>query len=287
MKQGHYAFEVMLGDKPVNAYLSDSVHLEKHSWNSKRHSNADYELHLILHGECKLEVAEDRLWLKGKEGVLIAPGHYHQASSLPGDFEHLTVAFHLPEGNLRNLLVQRFPVCGVFNISSEMMAACQGIFYEAAANNAFRREMLQALVTQLLLSTFRILGVARETTQKTGDTLKILRTDIIDQFFETNFASTVGEDDLAKELHISRRQLGRILKAYYGMGFREKLLLTRMDHAAWYLRNTDRKISEIAGLVGYASEAAFFQVFRKTFEMTPQQYRHRSGAPIQQNPKRK
>jgi len=27
--------------------------------------------------------------------------------------------------------------------------------------------------------------------------------------------------------------------------------------------------------VGYASEAAFFQVFRKTFKMTPQQYRHR------------
>ena len=95
----------------------------------------------------------------------------------------------------------------------------------------------------------------------------------IDDFFENNFAEPAGEELLAKELNLSRRQLDRVLRKYYGMGYRQKLIRARMDHAAWLLRTTDWHISRIAAFVGYTSDSAFFQVFRSHFGITPSRYR--------------
>ena len=78
---------------------------------------------------------------------------------------------------------------------------------------------------------------------------------------------------LADLLHISRRQLVRILQANYGMNFRQKLQKTRMDYAAWLLATTNRQVSDIGQEVGYSSEAAFFKLFKRAFGMTPKAYR--------------
>lgn len=83
---------------------------------------------------------------------------------------------------------------------------------------------------------------------------------------------------LAEELHLSRSQLNRFLKEQYGMTFREKLLRTRLDRASWLLRHTEKPVEDIVGAVGYSSESAFFQVFRKHFGMTPEKYRKQYGA---------
>ena len=94
-----------------------------------------------------------------------------------------------------------------------------------------------------------------------------------DVFFEDHLTEGAYVEELAKELHLSRSQLNRFLKEQYGMSFREKLLQTRMDRASWLLRHTEKPVEEIAGEVGYRSESAFFQVFRKIFGQTPEKYR--------------
>ena len=43
------------------------------------------------------------------------------------------------------------------------------------------------------------------------------------------------------------------------------------------LESTDRPISVIAAEVGYASAAGFFTAFRKTFGITPTEYRRKSN----------
>ena len=95
----------------------------------------------------------------------------------------------------------------------------------------------------------------------------------IDNFFERNFPEKNGRAVLAEQLHLSKRQLDRILNAQYGMGFQEKLIQTRMDHAALLLRTTEQTVQDIIGAVGYNSVTAFYKAFRDAFSMTPQQYR--------------
>jgi AraC-like DNA-binding protein len=47
----------------------------------------------------------------------------------------------------------------------------------------------------------------------------------------------------------------------------------RLDRAADYLRNSAARLSEIATLTGYASEAAFSRAFKQKFGVSPAQYR--------------
>jgi len=107
-----------------------------------------------------------------------------------------------------------------------------------------------------------------------------VRTDLIDSYFEQHFTQKAGLADLAEKLHLSKRQVARVLWDNYGMGFQNKLTSTRMDHAAWLLRTTNLQINQVKGAVGYVSEAAFYLAFRNHFQVTPQKYRkqflHRS-----------
>ena len=57
------------------------------------------------------------------------------------------------------------------------------------------------------------------------------------------------------------------------MTFREYLQNVRMKKASEMLEKTDKTIAEIASLVGYSDPAFFYRLFRKTMNMTPQEYR--------------
>ena len=98
-------------------------------------------------------------------------------------------------------------------------------------------------------------------------------TELIDDYLEKNFMRNVQVEDLAALLHLSRRQTNRVLQENYGMNFRKRLLNLRMDRAAWLLRTTTIPMSELIGIVGYTSEAAFYHAFRNHFQISPLQYR--------------
>jgi AraC-like DNA-binding protein len=55
----------------------------------------------------------------------------------------------------------------------------------------------------------------------------------------------------------------------------------RLQLAARRLLTTDRKVLQVAGDVGYESEAAFNRAFRRTFGMPPARYRREKRASAQ------
>ena len=57
------------------------------------------------------------------------------------------------------------------------------------------------------------------------------------------------------------------------MSFQQKLLQSRMENAKYLLRATDKPVSEIAGIIGYADTTAFSRGFRQNTGLTPVQYR--------------
>ena len=275
MQTAFAAFEISLGQEKMLVHINEKQYQAKHVWDSSRHNNADYELHVILRGACDLDVEDQPYVLRENQAVIIAPGQYHRPMHKPGEFERFSVSFSLTEGPLLASLRAAVPASRIYPVSAEILSLCRGIFYESAAGNPFRHEMIRAQLTQLLLNNFRLLSLNAEMRAGGTSASNSERTHLIDNFFEAHLADKAGEEELAAALHLSRRQLSRVLKENYGMGFREKLIRTRMDCAAWMLRCTDKRISEIASEVGYTSEAAFYQVFRTRFDMTPTEYRFR------------
>lgn len=253
------------------SYADGSV--RKYIWNSKRHCNAEYELHVILQGTCTLDVEDSQHQLHAGQAVLIAPGKYHKPNSVPGDFERFSLSFTLEKGSLLSAMKLAVPQSICFVPSSELMQYCNRFVAESERKTPFQKYAQEALLTLLAVALIRDLQLANYQAAQWEEEETPGRIDLIDNYFERHFHEKNGSVVLAEQLHLSKRQLDRILNAHYGMGFQEKLIQTRMDHAALLLRTTDKTVQDIIGAVGYNSVTAFYKAFRDTFRMTPQQYR--------------
>lgn len=242
-------------------------------WSTARHCNANYELHIILKGSCDLDVASKTHKLNARQAIIIAPNEYHMPHVTTAEFLRLSVPFSLSEHPLSKSLRQAIPTSIIFQLTPELVQLSNTILEELSCSQAFSADLLPSLLTHLMICVFRTLGVCDSTGNNPKKTQADWRTDIIDTFFEDNMACYGTEEQLAEALHISKRQLARVLLEHYDMNFREKLLVTRMDHAGWLLRTTSKSIGEICSIVGYNSETTFFKNFKNHYDMTPLQYR--------------
>ena len=267
------SFSVQLGKERLWIRMEPARYIQRHTWQVRRHCHGNYELHILLSGRCQISVQDRVLPIQSGDGILIASGEYHYPNLAEGDILRFSLAFTPETPLLQQSLRQVLAESMVIPIPEKILQLCADIFQEYAAGNLFKNENMQAMLTQLIIHLLRQLnleGIPSDPPDAMSEIQFIIN---IDDFFENNFAEPAGEELLAKELNLSRRQLDRVLRKYYGMGYRQKLIRARMDHAAWLLRTTDWHISRVAAFVGYTSDSAFFQVFRSHFGMTPSRYR--------------
>ncbi len=261
--------EIRLGADTVRLRMAADA-AQRRVWWEDRHCNAGYELHLILRGRCEMDVCDRHYDLQALQGALIAPGQYHQSRSCPGGFERLSLTVTATEGPLLRALRQAVPAYRLLTLPEAAPDLCRAALDEAA--DAFAPELRQAALTQLLVLILRALHIPDGRTAPARETAETVRTDIIDSFFETHYDEKAGAARLAAQLHISVRQLHRVLRTYYGMTFQEKLLQARMDQAACLLRDPAMTVGMVAEMVGYRSASAFYLAFRRYFGTTPAAY---------------
>lgn len=269
MSNAQTTFQIQLGKETIVTRLSSQFERQRYQWDSPRHCNAEFELHIILNGNCNLEIEEHTLSLNSMQAIIIYPGQYHRPSINSESLERFSLSFTLSQGLAMNHM--NIPFC----ITPELSQVCTSIYHEYNLNSAYCNEMIHALLSKLFILLLRDLHVTANNTLSNQTPADTQRIELIDIFFSRNFTLKGGEELLASMLHLSKRQLARVLQKYYGMGYNQKLISARMDHATWLLRTTQKQIGEIAELVGYSSEAAFYQVFRRHFNLTPKQYRSR------------
>ncbi len=266
--------ELMLDQEKIHISTSCDLAEKAAKWDEARHCNADWELHLILAGECTVDLEDVRLRLCRNQALLIAPGQYHRSKATPGEFLRFTLSFLPSRGDLMCRLEEAVPQYLVLSVEDQMRGLAQNFFTESAEKNSFYQSYQKSLLEQIGLLFFRKVNIAKRTERSTAGETSKSRNDLIDDYFQRHFREKSGEEKLASLLHLSRRQLVRVLEKNYGMNFRQKITRSRMDYASWLLRTTNQKISQISEMAGYASEATFFQVFRSHFGMTPKQYRN-------------
>jgi AraC family transcriptional regulator, regulatory protein of adaptative response / methylphosphotriester-DNA alkyltransferase methyltransferase len=92
---------------------------------------------------------------------------------------------------------------------------------------------------------------------------------------ESEFASDLSLDDIARRVASSRRQLQRAYAEIGNTTFREHLTGVRMDRAAEMLGMRGLTVREVAHRVGYRQPAQFAKAFRRHHGMSPSAYRAR------------
>jgi AraC-like DNA-binding protein len=95
----------------------------------------------------------------------------------------------------------------------------------------------------------------------------------LELYIQRHYAEDISLNTAAEHLHLSPRQVGRLLKSHSGRSFGETLLHQRMLSARELLKDPSIPISKIRALVGYRSYPGFYSSFRKFWNMTPNQFR--------------
>ena len=240
-------------------------------WNVRRHNNSEYELHVVVQGSCTFELNEQNRDMYPGSAVLIAPGCYHGIKNITDDHVHFSITISGREKYFEGFVF--------FELPDEIKTLVDMFVAEGLKREKTDNEVMEAYIKLIVKKCWACMNISSEKTDgkivsAAGVPARpISRTDEIDIYFQFNYMSSGGETELAERLHVSNRQLARILLANYGQTYREKLLSTRMDNATSLLRTTDMPMDKISEAVGYVSSAAFYRQFKKTYGMTPAEYR--------------
>ena len=112
-----------------------------------------------------------------------------------------------------------------------------------------------------------------DSSEKTADIQEILK------YIYRNYEENLTLSALASHFYFSSVYMSGYIKRYTGHTFLEVLTSVRMYHAARLLKETKMKNREIGMRVGIPDERYFGQVFKKTFGITPYEYRKSNAEP--------
>ena len=142
----------------------------------------------------------------------------------------------------------------------------ENLLYTLTEEIPNRRGILQSTMGLLFAQLLNHTDALRFETAEQNAALSVLRA--IEEHYADGSLS-----EIAASLHYDLPYLSRLVRQATGKNYTELLQEKRLSQAAWLLRNTDRRVDEIARVVGYENISYFHRLFGSRFGMSPRQYR--------------
>ena len=133
-------------------------------------------------------------------------------------------------------------------------------------------EILRAYVIELLITVFR----AFRKSNRLNDCIESQQRQVIEKvmfYIKSNYAQDFKLEDLSLMAFLSRNYFCKLFKEVTDMTVMEYAQKIRMEEACRLLRETGRKVIDIASDVGYRDIKFFNQVFKRITGITPSEYR--------------
>lgn len=89
-----------------------------------------------------------------------------------------------------------------------------------------------------------------------------------------NYKEHISLGDISRHVYISHEYFSRLFKEEVGENFSTYLTHYRMKKAEYLLKNTDKKIAEIASEVGYVNTGYFSKSYKKYKDICPEDDRY-------------
>ena len=242
------------------------------NWSISRHKHSTYEFHFIASGDCKVILDNDEFTVSAGEFYLTAPGVYHEQRSYSrtGFVEYCINCDLLLQDNQ---LSEAHKLSGIFTEApckayKDLYGAIAS--FDMALNEAFQQKVgfyngIKSLVVMILTSAARAI---KENSQYDYPVpYKSSRDDyrftLIKKFVEDNLSVAVTTGDIAKFMHLSDKQVCRIIENKTGTGTKHFIMQTKLQKAKALLKETNMSLKEISEALGFSSEYYFSQFFKR------------------------
>ena len=138
----------------------------------------------------------------------------------------------------------------------------------------YHKQDCQTAVKGMMLASLAIMDNAIkniEVPQRVGNFHIIKCLDLIKAYY---LNPSLNVKFLAQQLNLSPDYLSNLFTSSQEITLTEYINRMRINTACKYLKNSNLTISEISRACGYRDPAYFARIFRKRFDMSPQQYRN-------------
>ncbi len=244
-----------------------------------KHTHAYSELFVCVSGQLTLEVEDMRITLNSGDAAVVPANlsHHKLLEELPVVW--CALAFLITANRRRS----------VSKLSRRLSGFCDGTkaqiirnvpqfcgdIYRLRTDLASPYDCAPALAFTLLLlryaeklSDFSPLSAA---VPHDSDMNRIA---LLENLVNGEFMTEITPHGVASLLHISTRQLSRIVKKRYGTTLTRVIINKRLETAEKLLSETDQTVNSIADAVGFSSAAFMHREFKAKYRMTPIEYRN-------------
>ena len=148
----------------------------------------------------------------------------------------------------------------------------QRLYDEYASDRPLKETALFAGVLELLLLLYRhVAGSGNHDIALPRQGRTVIEN--VTAAIRARYAEPITMEALAQQAGIGVRQLHRLFVKHTGMPGIAYVQNVRIEEACRLLRTTDRKVSDIAAMVGYSDIAYFNRLFLRKTGQPPRQYR--------------
>lgn len=234
------------------------------------HTHFTYEIFFITEGKLDVSIGEDAFVFENC--VLILPPHVKHCSSPASDgcfcllfsFDEASAATDPIRALPENGFLQ-FPITEEISFYIRTLAAKSRLDTKAAQRDT---EHLTALVFNAVFS-----ALLPENKAVSPSARSQAHISAIEDYINANYRRKLTLSDVAGHVHLSTKQVCRIIEKEYGIGFSDLVAKKRMASAEAMLVSTDLKISQIAAEFFPDTPTYFYTLFKKKHGTSPLNYR--------------
>ena len=227
------------------------------------------EIYYLQSGACEYLVNDKLYSIKSGSFIFIPQNNIHKA--IYTTEAHTRVLLSFSEDYLTPVFDEALTKVQLFSLNKDLDFVenlIGNIAKEAHNSNNISKALIRSYITELLAYIIR---------NKSSSTAPLLvENDIIDEvrhYISENYSANINLAEVAKMFHYSKNYLSKIFKQSTGIGFKEYLLLLRLNEAEKRLLATNDSIREIAYSCGFNDSNYFSSKFTKKYGFSPLNYR--------------
>lgn len=240
-------------------------------WHSVPHTHNHTELFFIVNGKGQFLI-EDQLYpVNVNNLVIINPNVIHTEVSLNAQpLEYIVLGIEGMELDVTELSNGPFSILDAVE-SVEISGCLRNILREMEQKNTGYEDVCQAFVEILIIRLMRSTALAIPAEPQVMSANR--QCAAVRRYIDLHFKEALTLEQLAKEGHMNKFYLSHAFKREYGISPINYLISKRIDESKYLLEETDLSLSQIAQLLGFSSQSYFSQVFHRTQEISPKEYR--------------
>ena len=247
------------------------------------HWHDEFEIIYVKSGSLLVSISGENYIGKSGDVFVVSPGNLHFMGSQTGTVDYFTFLFPLKYISFRSNDILDDKLLEPLNnghllisprVKDTAKELCEQLIEIYLAKNDERESIITAQIkTKTVLLQF-ILEMWKKGFVTENDTSgrNTVEKEMV-SYIQQNFTGTISLKEFGEQFHLSEKYISRYFKEHFHITISQYVTYLRLKHAKQLLQDTDIPVTEIAMQSGYQNISYFIRSFKKTYEVSPLQYR--------------